>query len=182
MSSIVKMVFTLSALLVVSRVCAETVDGASASQIRMDNDRIEKIIAAVDKGFRGEAGYWEFNVEGVALQVITDESADRMRIIAPILKTDKLSKDELYRVMQANFDSALDARYAIAKGILWGTFIHPLSSLTGKDFLMGIGQTANVVMSYGNTYSSGVMVFGGGDSETLQRELMERLKRLSETI
>ncbi len=38
--------------------------------------------------------------------------------------------------MQANFDTALDARYAIAKGALWSTFIHPLS-----DLLISFRQT-----------------------------------------
>jgi len=39
--------------------------------------------------------------------------------------------------MQANFDSALDARYAIAKGKLWSAFIHPLSELNEEQFFSG---------------------------------------------
>ena len=51
--------------------------------------------------------------------VITDENADRMRIIVPVTAAEVVSEDLLVRVMQANFDSALDARYAIAKDTLW---------------------------------------------------------------
>jgi len=148
----------------------------------MNNARLHEIINLLDEKTEGENGYWKFSLEGVPLQVITDENADRMRVIAPILKTDDLSKDELFRLMQANFDSALDARYAIANGILWGTFIHPLSSLTDEDFLMGVGQTANVVISYGSTYSSGALVFNGGDSGDLQQGLFERLRKLRDAI
>ena len=148
----------------------------------MNNGRLHAIISLLDDKASGEAGYWQLTLEGVPLQVITDEAADRMRIIAPIMNTDDLTKDELFRLMQANFDSALDARYAIAQGILWATFIHPLSTLNDNDFLMGLGQTANIVISYGSTYSSGVLVFRGGDSDELQQQLLERLRRLSDAI
>ena len=70
----------------------------------------------------------------------------------------------MLRIMQANFDSALDARYAIAQGKLWGTFIHPLSELSDLEFLIALGETANIVLSYGTSYSSGMFMFGGGDS------------------
>ncbi|WP_158657866.1 hypothetical protein [Agarilytica rhodophyticola] len=148
----------------------------------MNNAKLQSIIEKIDEKYQGRPGFWQLTIEGVGIQIVTDENADRMRIMAPILKVDNLNKEELLRLMQANFDSALDSRYAIANGILWGTFIHPLSSLTTKDFIMGLGQTVNVVISYGSTYSSGALVFGGGDSGELQRELMQRLKRLSDAI
>ncbi len=44
-------------------------------------------------------------------------TAIRMGELIPIEGTDNLSKDELLRLMQANFDSALDARYAIAQAL-----------------------------------------------------------------
>lgn len=153
-----------------------------AEAYQMDNARLESLIARVDKDYQGREGLWEFQLEGVPLRVVTDKNANRMRIYAPIIKADSIDKDKLYRLMQANFDSTLDARYAIAQGMLWGTFIHPLSSLTDQNFLSGIGQTVNIVISYGNAYSSGVLTFGGGDSGQLQQEILERLKRLSETI
>lgn len=161
-----------------------SVDAAKRSDKnqQMNNAKLHEIIKKIDEKHKCKAGYWELTIEGVGLQVVTDENANRMRIMAPILKIDTLNKDELLRLMQANFDSALDSRYAIAHGVLWGTFVHPLSSLTTNDFLMGLGQTVNVVVSYGSTYSSGALVFGGGDSSGLQQELMERLRRLSDAI
>lgn len=46
-----------------------------------------------------------------------------MRVMIPINAADVLPPEELLRLMQANFDSALDARYAIANELLWGVFI-----------------------------------------------------------
>lgn len=156
--------------------------GQEAENNDMNNIRLEKLIALVDENYQGQEGLWALELEGVTLRIVTDENADRMRIIAPIVKAKSLEKDKLYRMMQANFDSTLDARYAIAQGMLWATFIHPLSSLTDGNFLSGLGQTVNTVISYGNTYSSGAMLFGGGDSGQLQQEILERLRRLSEAI
>jgi hypothetical protein len=40
--------------------------------------------------------------------------------------------------------------------------------------------TANIVLSYGTSYSSGMFIFGAGDSaEIQQRELIESLKKKS---
>ncbi len=157
-------------------------DRKGRKDVKMNNAQLQNLIQKLDKDYKGEDGYWELTLEGIALKVITDERADRMRIIAPIVKTDDLNKEELYRLLQANFDSALDARYAIAQGIVWGTFLHPLSTLDSEDFILGMGQTVNIVSSYGGTYSSGLFVFRGGDSDKLQVELMERLRRLSDSI
>lgn len=102
-----------------------------------------------------------------------------MRILVPVTKVELLKENELTRLMQSNFDSALDARYAIAKGIVWAAFIHPLSSLTDHEFISGLGQTVNLLITFRKSYSSGALVFRGDDSTDLQRralidQLLER--------
>lgn len=142
----------------------------------MSNQRLAELIHRIDKTAQGKPGYWVFVIEGREVSVVTDEKADRMRIIVPVAPTEKLDKKRLYRLMQANFDSALDARYSIANDILWAAFIHPLSMLGDEEFLAGVGQTVNLALTYGDSYSSGALVFGGGDSQALQRrELIDRL-------
>jgi hypothetical protein len=144
----------------------------------MNNERLAELIHRIDKSAQGKPGYWVFVVEGREVSVITDERADRMRIIVPVAPTKDINKDRLYRLMQANFDSSLDARYSIANDILWAAFIHPLSDLGDKEFLSGLGQTVNLALTYGESYSSGALVFGGGDSQALQRrELIDKLLR-----
>lgn len=149
----------------------------------MTNVRLEALIKRVDKNAKGQLGFWSLIIEDVEVQVITDQSSNRMRIISPILKTRNLDEKILYRLMQANFDTVLDVRYAIANGILWSTFIHPLKQLNDEDFLVGLGQTVNSVITYGSTYSSGLLSFHGGDSEAiLRRDLIETLKKKGKAI
>lgn len=151
----------------------------SAVQGKMDNIRLGELIQKLDKNVSGRPGYWRFKVAETNVTVVTDEKADRMRIIIPVVEAKDLDENILFRLLQANFDSALDARYSIAKGILWSAYIHPLSPLDDETFLAAVGQVVNLVLSYGSGYSSGALIFRGGDSEGLQRrklidELIEK--------
>ncbi|MEM6491357.1 MAG: type III secretion system chaperone [Pseudomonadota bacterium] len=151
----------------------------------MTTDRIDALIGAIgeDVARVDDQDVWTFAVEEVALTVIADPKHDRMRVVAAIAPADILPADLILRLMQSNFDSALDARYAIARGNLWATYIHPLSPLTDKQFISGVGQTANLVKSFGTTFSSGGLTFGGGDSQALiLRGLIERLQKKGEAI
>ena len=98
-----------------------------------------------------------------------------MRLFSQIVPSDSLSSRALRRVMQANFDTALDARYAIARGVLWSTYMHRMTSLTQDDFVSGLAQTVTLVKTYGTTFSSGAMSFGGGDSNEEIQKLLESL-------
>lgn len=82
------------------------------------------------------------------------------------------------RLLQANFDSALDARYAIANKLIWGVFIHPLSPLDNEQFASALVQVLNVATSFGTSFSSGQLTFGAGDSIEENRKLMEELRKL----
>jgi hypothetical protein len=139
--------------------------------------RMGELILNVDDEAVLDGTTWFFHVEELDAAIVYDVAADRMRILIPIGDVDDLDPEELVRLMQANFDSALDARYAVARGKLWGVFIHPLSTLTDEEFLVGLGQTVNVAMSYGTSYSSGLFTFGSGDSAEIERNrLIEQLK------
>ena len=128
-------------------------------------------------------GYWRFVIEKTPVVVITDAKHDRMRILVPIAQADKLSADQLTRMMQANFDTALDSRYAIAKGVLWATYIHPLRALHDRQFISAIGQTVNIAITFGTTYSSGQLSFRGGDSsDILRRQLIDKLLKKGQPI
>lgn len=144
----------------------------------MSNQRLQSLIEGMADEVEGRPGYWRFAVSEFSVTVITDENADRMRIIVPVARTENMNSDTLVRLMQANFDSALDARYSLAKGIIWSAYIHPLSALSDHQFIDGLAQAVNLAATYGKTYSSGALVFGGGDSKAEQdkyyREIIER--------
>lgn len=147
----------------------------------MTVDRLEALIRIFDPEAERTINAFSFTmpIQDLALtvQVITDPAADRMRIVIPLVLEGTLTQDRVKRIMQANFDSALDARYALAKGVLWSTFIHPLSALSDEEFLSGLSQTLNLVATYGSTYSSGLFVFGGGDSQGILEDLLEQYQK-----
>jgi hypothetical protein len=165
-------------MLVQTAAWAEGVPEGESAFRQMDNQRLQALIEQVADDVEGSPGHWQFDLEGFQTIVITDEEADRMRIIVPVAAMEEVDAERLQRMMQANFDSALDARYSIAKGILWSAYIHPLSMLSDDQFVDGLAQTVNLAATYGTTYSSGALVFGGGDSRGEQnryyREIIER--------
>ncbi|SFI62457.1 hypothetical protein [Jannaschia pohangensis] len=148
----------------------------------MTLDRMEAIVMALDPGAERAGAAFRLTVEDVPLIIVTDPIADRMRAMVPIRSAEGLSDADLLRLMQANFDSALDARYAVAEGRLWAVFIHPLSPLRTDQLISGIGQTVNVALTYGTLYSSGEMQLGRGDSRGEQRKLLDRLQERGQDI
>jgi hypothetical protein len=165
----------LSAVSLVLAVAAAPAAQAQGEKA-MSNTRLDELIKRLDQKAQGRPGYWTLTIDEREVLVITDERADRMRIITPVIKTEDLDERHMFRLLQANFDSALDARYAVGRDIVWSAFIHPLRTLRDADFISGVGQVINLAETFGSSYSSGAFVFGGGDSGELQRrELIDRL-------
>ncbi|MEM7743268.1 MAG: hypothetical protein AAF409_06110 [Pseudomonadota bacterium] len=144
----------------------------------MTPERMVEIATALDAETQFSGNLISLTVAEIPVLIVFDAVADRMRAITPIRSAEGLSSDDLMRMMQANFDTALDARYSVAKGKLWATFIHPLSTLDNESLISGIGQVANLALSYGSTYSSGALTFGGGDSSGLIEELLKKGERI----
>ena len=151
-----------------------TLSGAQAADTAMNNERLGALILRIDENADGRPGFWRATVAGRVVTVITDENADRMRIISPVARAEDLDAALMFRMLQANFDTALDARYSIAQGILWSLYLHPLDALSDEQFLTGVGQVVNLAASFGTTFSSGGLSFGGGDSNELIQELLDK--------
>lgn len=148
-------------------------------------DAIAEVIDAVDSKAERQGNNWEFSIDEAQILVVTDAVNNRMRILTPIAMADSVPPEGLLRLLQANFDTALDARYAVAQGLVWGTFIHPLDSLDTRDFASGLLQTKSLADTYGTSFSSGALSYGGGDSNAIiadeLEELLEELDRNSAT-
>ena len=154
----------------------QSLESPFASQGNMTADRLGDIVRIVDPNAEELGNGFSFSVEERALQLVYDERADRMRIITPIISSANLPEEVLMRMLQANFDSALDVRYAVGGGNVWSVFIHRMSSLKAEDLISGIAQTAIAAETFGTSFSSGAVVFGGGDSQELNRRLQEQLE------
>ena len=122
---------------------------------------------AIAARVHGQPGGWQFIAFGRPVLVLADADAGRMRVMSPVLDAQSLpvqpNEAQVRRVLQANFDTALDARYALRDGQLWSVFIHPLPTLTPSDFRGGVIQVLSLAHNFGTTYSSSGMRFGGGD-------------------
>ena len=138
------------------------------------------IITAIDEEARLPANGATFPIDDTMVTLVFDVNADRMRLFSQIGPSDGLSGPQLRRLMHANFDTALDARYAVAQGQLWSTFIHRMTSLTQEDFVSALAQTVTLVKTYGTTFSSGAMSFGGGDSNAEIQKLLDRILKQDE--
>ena len=103
----------------------------------------------------------------VRMACMTDLHHDRMRVIAPIIEVEGLSSQHLVAMLEANFHTALDARYAISSDVVFAAFIHPLSPLSDGELRAALRQVASLVETFGDGYSSGELVFAPGGSEDL---------------
>jgi hypothetical protein len=126
----------------------------------MTNARLEAILKTVEPNVKGGNGRWEMVRDSVPVMVLTDESHNRMRVIAPAAEVKQVDQQILMRMMEANFARALDARYAFFNGIFWAAFIHPLDSLRERDLISGLQQVVTLVKTTGTTFSSSELQFG----------------------
>lgn len=134
---------------------------ARADEALMTQDEMEKIVLAEVEVLAKKEGYLVFEYKKVRMALISDTKYDHMRIIAPIINYSDLTSEQKDQVMEANFDKALDARYAVSEGVLYSVFIHPLSLLSQSQLKDALNQVPTLASSFGRSYSSGTISFGG---------------------
>ncbi|MEM9136439.1 MAG: hypothetical protein AAGB01_03700 [Cyanobacteria bacterium P01_F01_bin.42] len=127
---------------------------------RMTQQKLEDILREIANDVESNRNQVLFSYNDRPLLLLTDTAADRMRVMAPITQLDDVDDDAMTKMMIANFHTALDGRYAVSNGIVYATFIHPLSSLAERDFRSAVDQVANLAQTYGSTYTSGTQLFG----------------------
>ena len=122
-----------------------------------------KLITAKNATLIGEEGNSvRFKFKETQMILVYDERANRMRIITPVAVEKDLNKKILTTLLQANYDTALDAKYAINDGYVWSTYIHPLKELEEPQVLDALHQVRNLLVTYGTYYTSTNLTFGGG--------------------
>ncbi len=131
---------------------------------KMTNDKMSKILLREAEDVQGDPGRWQFTYRELQLFIITDENANRMRIMTPIIEEKDLKKGQYKLMLEANFDKALDAKYGIYEDIVWSIFTHPLGELTVEQFKDAMNQVATLSTNFGDSYSSTYWTFGGGEN------------------
>lgn len=120
----------------------------------MDLSRLGRILKRAAPDVKWQEGTWELVMEGTKVIVIADQDHNRMWVIAPVADAGQVTPEVLRRMMEANFTSALDVRYAIFQGMVWAAFLHPLDSLIEQELRSALNQVATLVKTTGTTYSS----------------------------
>ncbi|MFK7771871.1 MAG: hypothetical protein AB8F94_07015 [Saprospiraceae bacterium] len=131
----------------------------------MNNKKMEAIFKSEVEELEGELGNWQMNYGGSLILVLTDEKNNRMRIFTPVVEKQKLKEGQLEKMLEANFHSALDSKYSLYNRYVVSVFTHPLKEL-GKDQLIdAMRQVVILSRTFGDTYSSTGLIFGGGTTE-----------------
>jgi len=154
-------------------------EAAPSTATAMTGERLIELLGKLDPEAQRDGNGLQFSIGDRVHILIFDSDADRMRLMSPIAEAEILGPELMQRIMQANFDSALDARYALAQGIVWSVFVHPLSSLDEAFLASALGQVHTAAETFGTTFSSGMLTYGGGDSQARIEELIEALEKLA---
>lgn len=128
---------------------------------KMTNEKIQKILYREATDIQGRPGAWQFTFRELPLMILTDESANRMRIMSPVLEEKDLAAEQYKLMLEANFDRALDAKYAVFDSLVWSVFTHPLAELGVEQLKDAMGQVVRLNETFGTTYNSTDFVFGG---------------------
>ncbi len=139
--------------------CADL--SAQSAFDKMTNDKMEKILYREVQNIEGSSGRWQFLMNERPMMILTDQNANRMRIMAPILEEKELERDQYKVMLEANFDRALDAKFAIYEGVVWSVYTHPLAELTVEQLKDAMRQVSALAENFGTTYTSTDFVFGG---------------------
>ncbi len=86
---------------------------------------------------------WQINNDNMTLLVILSADLSWLRLLTPIASVTE-AQSLLPQLLENNFDATQEARYAIAQGVVWGVFHHPLASLIAEDLENAIANLVSL--------------------------------------
>jgi hypothetical protein len=99
-------------------------------------------------------GFWRARADGFDLYVMADIDQDRLRIMVPVAEAERGDSDLLWVLLVANYDLALDARYAVQDDVVWCTFLHRLSWLSEYEVDHALASVLTLAKNTGTTFSN----------------------------
>ena len=136
----------------------------------MDMHRLERIFADQVDAITGSAGALQTQIDGTPVYCLSDPDADRMQILAPVVRVAGLDPRVFEVLLQANFQSTLDARYAIADDVVFAAFLHPISSLSPAMIRSSLSQVMSLVKTFGSSYSAQEFVLPDREGSGFEQE------------
>ena len=82
---------------------------------------------------------WQVETPTLKLLLILADEGSWLRLLAPIAPLD-MAQAYLEQFLEANFDTTLAVRYALAQEVLWAVYQHSLTTLTPQDLTEAIAQ------------------------------------------
>ena len=125
----------------------------------MTTQAMGKLLESYLTELEGQPGFWRGVRNDIPVFVFSDDENDRMRIMSPIGVVEELDADLLHVLLQANYDRALDARYAMRGQELWSVVVHPLATLATDDLPSLFDQVVALAKNTGSTFASTELVF-----------------------
>ncbi|MBI5509199.1 MAG: hypothetical protein HY903_10635 [Deltaproteobacteria bacterium] len=95
---------------------------------------------------------FEVSVGAMRLIVMAHSDTDRLRIMVPVAAVDHADASTFQRLLEANFITTLDARYAIYSGILWAVVLTPLAIITEHVFEIAVTEVLQLAGNTGSSY------------------------------
>jgi hypothetical protein len=136
----------------------------------MTTQAMGKLLESYLTDLEGQPGFWRGARNEVPVFVFSDDEHDRMRIMSPIGVVEELDADLLHVLLQANYDRALDARYAMSGRELWSVVVHPLATLATDDLPSMFDQVITLAKNTGSTFASTELVFRSFPSDEIVLE------------
>lgn len=146
-------------ILLAGSALAQQQDSDSLPAESMSPERLDQIYRLLGENVVSGHNVWSFSYGGIDVTSVISVPFDRMRIMAPIIAIDEVTEAQKDRLLEANYESALDVRYGVNEGILYAAFIHPLSTLNDRSVASALRQVATLAATFGSHYTSGELQF-----------------------
>ena len=95
---------------------------------------------------------WEVSIRSLRLIVMAHHDTDRLRVMVPVAAVDHPDAGTFKRLLEANFITTLDARYAIYSDVLWAIFLGPLAGTSEHLFDTAISEVLQLAGNTGSSY------------------------------
>jgi len=142
-----------------------TLTAQNISDTAMSVEKMDSIFRVEAEEIDGEDGTWQLFYGNRIVFVLSDEVHNRMRIFTPIGAEEDLEAGQEKAMLEANFHSALDAKYCLYNGFIVSVYTHPLKELTPDQLKEALAQVVILANNFGGSYSSTDLLFGLGESQ-----------------
>lgn len=141
----------------------------------LDNARLDALIRGLDGvsgNIESEPGFWLFEYQGRTVYVVINPVNGQLQIMAPIVPVNMLNHATLIRTLEANFSATNEARYAIAKGLVWSVYVNSLATLVESEFVTSLKQVVSTAKKFSGLIVLEEPTSGGNDSGTPEVEVI----------